>query len=73
MKTREEVAELAKEFSKVFKPAIEAGGNKMFVGVGGLLVEGAPSEIFVSLENEKLEEMLPEYYDGVKVNVRIVG
>lgn len=69
MKTCEEVAELAKEFSKVFKPAIEAGGNKMFVGYGGDLGEESPSVIFVYLENGKLRGILPETYDGVKVNV----
>ena len=72
MNTIEKVREIKKRFADEYKDAFRAVGNNLATGIGKDAVTGDYT-IVAMLTNDKLKSTLPEEYEGLKVDVEVVG
>lgn len=71
-KTIEEIRIIKTQFLNQYREAFRAVGNNLAVGIGGDEKTGE-YHIAVNLTNDKLMDTLPKEYDGVQVDVEVVG
>lgn len=72
MKTIEEVRKAKIDFRNAFGPAFIAVGNNLATGIGKDEVTGEYT-IAVILTNDVLKSILPKTYQGIKVDVKVIG
>jgi len=65
-----EVKEIKDKFLSKFKDSFSKAGNNLSVGFGN---DNNKFTLEVRLKNDKLKSTLPEYYNGLKVNVKVIG
>lgn len=72
MKTLDEVREIKKQFGAEYKDAFTAVGNNLSYGIGK---DASTGEFTIKayLTNDALKTSLPETYQGVKVEVEVIG
>jgi NifB/MoaA-like Fe-S oxidoreductase len=72
MKTLDQVREIKKRFANEYRDAFRVVGNNLATGLGKDSVTGDYT-IVAMLTNNKLKSTLPDEYEGVKVEIEVVG
>jgi hypothetical protein len=72
MKTLDEIRNIKKQFATEYRDAFIAVGNNLATGIGKDSVSGEYI-IVAMLTNDTLKNSLPDEYEGVKVNIEVVG
>jgi len=70
MKTREEVFEIVKEFSSIFRGPICSAQNNLMVGIGK--GDNCDYVIVAYLTNNNMKHIIPAVYNDVNVVVKVI-